>query len=425
MELNPVQNSVESLMERGVKIPLPATVYIGPEVDIDRIAGDNVTLHPGTRIIGKNSLILPGTTLGEEAPVTLDNCYIGSDTRLKGGFFQDAAFAGKNSFGSGAHVRGGTILEEDASAAHTVGLKQTILFPFVTLGSLINFCDLLMAGGTSRKNHSEVGSSYIHFNYTPNQDKATPSMIGNVHQGVMLDQPPIFLGGQGGLVGPRTLAFGTVIAAGTICRKDELRPGRLLMGGGMKSTSFPMAQNIYRDIVLVFEKNCKYIAGLCALFAWYRQVRSLFCTDSHSRWLLQGMQNTLKKCIVERIHRLDGFCTKLNSSLELLLQASGCRETSLTKAHSVLIAQWPKIRYKLEDSILMESYPAVPESFLRTVEQGIDVCGYHYTKVIQSLTPDMHILGSDWLEKIQKSVAEKVGIGVFVNLKASERQDAV
>ena len=123
MELNPVQNSVESLMERGVKIPLPATVYIGPEVDIGRIAGDNVTLHPGTRIIGKNTLILPGTTLGEEAPVTVDNCYIGSDTRLKGGFFQDAAFAGKNSFGSGAHVRGGTILEEDASAAHTVGLK--------------------------------------------------------------------------------------------------------------------------------------------------------------------------------------------------------------------------------------------------------------------------------------------------------------
>jgi UDP-N-acetylglucosamine/UDP-N-acetylgalactosamine diphosphorylase len=52
-------------------------------------------------------------------------------------------------------------------------LKQTILFPFVTLGSLINFCDIFMSGGSDRKNHSEVGSSYIHFNYTPNQDKAT------------------------------------------------------------------------------------------------------------------------------------------------------------------------------------------------------------------------------------------------------------
>ena len=30
-----------------------------------------------------------------------------------------------------------------------------------------------MAGGTSRKDHSEVGSSYIHFNFTPDGDKTT------------------------------------------------------------------------------------------------------------------------------------------------------------------------------------------------------------------------------------------------------------
>ena len=77
-----------------------------------------------------------------------------------------------------------------------------------------------MSGGTDGKNHSEVGSSYIHFNYTPNQDKATPSLIGDVPAGVMLNQPPIFLGGQGGLVGPVRIGHGTVIAAGTIYRKD-------------------------------------------------------------------------------------------------------------------------------------------------------------------------------------------------------------
>jgi UDP-N-acetylglucosamine/UDP-N-acetylgalactosamine diphosphorylase len=86
--------------------------------------------------------------------------------------------------------------------AHAVGLKQTILFPFVTLGSLINFCDCLMGGGTSRRNHSEVGSSFIHFNYTPRQDKATASLLGDVPRGVMLDQPPIFLGGREESSGP-------------------------------------------------------------------------------------------------------------------------------------------------------------------------------------------------------------------------------
>lgn len=53
-----------------------------------------------------------------------------------------------------------------------------------------------MAGGTSRKDHSEVGSSYIHFNYTPDGDKTTPSLICDVPRGVMLNQPPIFLGRQ-------------------------------------------------------------------------------------------------------------------------------------------------------------------------------------------------------------------------------------
>jgi bifunctional UDP-N-acetylglucosamine pyrophosphorylase/glucosamine-1-phosphate N-acetyltransferase len=88
-----------------------------------------------------------------------------------------------------------------------------------------------MAGGTSRKNHSEVGSSYIHFNYTPNQDKATASLIGDVPKGVMLNQNPIFLGGQGGLVGPCRIAYGTVIAAGSVYRKDQLTPDRLVFDG--------------------------------------------------------------------------------------------------------------------------------------------------------------------------------------------------
>ena len=191
-------------------------------------------IHAGCRLFGKSTLIMGQTQIGYESPVTIQDCQLGPRVALKGGFFKESVFLEKASAGSGSHVREGCIFEEEAKIAHTVGLKQTILFPFVTLGSLINFCDCLMAGGTSRKNHSEVGSAYIHFNFTPNQDKATPSLVGDVPKGVMLDQLPIFLGGQGGLVGPSRLAFGTVIAAGTIFRKDEIRPGRMLFEGAGK-----------------------------------------------------------------------------------------------------------------------------------------------------------------------------------------------
>jgi bifunctional UDP-N-acetylglucosamine pyrophosphorylase/glucosamine-1-phosphate N-acetyltransferase len=211
---------VRLLIEKGVNIPNPLSVDIGEEVDIARISGDGVVIYGGCKVYGKKTLIMSGARLGYEGPVTIEECHIGPNVELRGGSFCNSVFLQDANMGYGAEVRDACILEEQANGAHVVGLKHTILFPFVTLGSLINFCDCLMAGGTSRRNHSEVGSSYIHFNYTPNQDKATPSLIGDVPRGVMLNQSPIFLGGQGGLVGPSRLGYGTVIAAGVIYRGD-------------------------------------------------------------------------------------------------------------------------------------------------------------------------------------------------------------
>ncbi len=172
--------TIKKLIQKGVQIRNPAGVEIGAEVDPDNVSGNGVVIHTGCKIFGSSTVILQGARLGFEGPATVVDCQIGPQVELKGGFFQESVFLQKSKMGYGAHVRSGTILEEQASGAHTVGLKQTILFPFVTLGSLINFCDCLMSGGTSRKDHSEVGSSYIHFNFTPNQDKATASLIGDV-----------------------------------------------------------------------------------------------------------------------------------------------------------------------------------------------------------------------------------------------------
>jgi len=177
---------IEKLLKKGVNIPNPDSVEIGSKVDTDRISGEGVVIYSGCKIFGGSTLILKNTRLGYESPVTIENCQIGTNVDLKGGFLKEAVLLDRVSIGCGSHIREGTILEEEASIAHTVGLKHTILLPFVTLGSLINFCDCFMSGGTSKKDHSEVGSSYIHFNYTPNQDKATASLIGDVPNGVML-----------------------------------------------------------------------------------------------------------------------------------------------------------------------------------------------------------------------------------------------
>src|SRR2546430_17141891 len=97
------------------------------------------------------------------------------------------------------------------------------------MGSLINLCHLLMAGGMPREDHSEFGSAFIHFNFTPwgkSGDKATPSLIGDVTAGVFLRERRIFLGGQSGMVGPRAVGYGSMTGAGPGRRRD-VGAGRL------------------------------------------------------------------------------------------------------------------------------------------------------------------------------------------------------
>jgi len=401
-------NIVKALIKKGINLPNPESVYISQDVNPDRISNENVTIYAGCKIMGEHSLVMKNSQLGYEAPVTIENTLVGENTRLKGGFFKGAVFAGDNSFGSGAHVRDDSILEEEANAAHTVGLKQTILFPFVTLGSLINFCDCFMAGGTSRKDHSEVGSSFIHFNYTPNQDKATPSMMGDIHQGVLLQSKPIFLGGQGGLVGPVRINYGCITAAGSIIRKNELKSDKLLLGGSFKDVSIPRQFNVYTNVRHIYNNNIYYIAGLIALKFWYIHIRTLFTYDALSRALIQGMQDNLNRCIVERINRFNDFCGKLNRSKKILLS-----KTKDNKSNSILIHDKAMACSKHAIERFMASYESQPinrdgERVIAAVSNQIDRTGKKYIPVVQSLEDKACGTISQWLWKIENQIVEKL-----------------
>ncbi len=373
---------IEKLLKKGVNIPNPDSIEIGSEVDTDRISGEGVVIYSGCKIFGSSILILKNTRIGYESPVTIENCQIGTNVELKGGFLRQAVLLNKVSIGYGSHIREGTILEEEASIAHMVGLKHTILLPFVTLGSLINFCDCLMSGGTSKKGHSEVGSSYIHFNYTPNQDKATASLIGDVPNGVMLNQKPIFLGGQGGLVGPCRLAFGTVTAAGSICRKDELRPDRLIFEGLRKSGNIPFMSGIYQSLKRIMVNNIIYIANLIALMQWYLHVRSKFISDDFPDVLFDGLKEKLNMAIDERIKKLKEFCQNQPDFYGI--------EESFNKMR------------------LNEGDKSLRYTFLKHIDSGIEKSGMNYISVIKGLEDKSSELGTKWLQGIVDSVTEKI-----------------
>jgi len=404
------QSKIQQLIRKGVRIDRPETITIGEEVSCDQISDNRVVIHSGCKVYGSHTVIMSGCEIGYEGPVTIENCQLGPDVKLNGGFFSHSTFLGKTSLGSGAYIRGGCLLEEEANVAHTVGLKQTILFPFVTLGSLINFCDCLMAGGTDRKNHSEVGSSYIHFNYSPNQDKATPSLIGDVPKGVMLNQSPIFLGGQGGLVGPVRIGYGTVIAAGTIYRKDFIKGDRLLFAGSNIKKQQPLYFGLYPGIKRIITNNINYIANIIALRRWYIDVRSLFLRGNPiEKALYQGALEKIEMVISERIKRFKEVVDKMPRSIELYKKMM--KEHVLQTQQDLrreIFEQWSHIEQFLTDSYKKEGNLEKRDAFLDLIQQKIDENGKHYIEVIKGLGNAGAAIGTEWLQGLVDEINDQI-----------------
>jgi hypothetical protein len=373
--------AIEALLDKGVNIPNPLSLDIGAEVDVDRISADGVTIHPGCRIRGGRTVISAGVTLGSEGPVTIEDCRLGPNVSLKGGYAVNAVFLEGAKLGLGHQVREGTLLEEEASGAHCVGLKQTILFPFVTLGSLVNFCDCLLSGGTSRSNHSEVGSSYIHFNFTPRGDKATASLFGDVSRGVMLREPPIFLGGQGGAVGPVTVGYGSVIAAGSVLRGD-VPDGQLAIVGSPPSTQVPFNQSIYRDVKPLVAKNVVYIANLRALQEWYQYARApFFAAQEFGELIYEGTLEILAAALSERGKRLEAMVAKVSPDDE---------DRARLREH---IAELCRV-------LLTEPLATPSPEELFTVLAQAAASGTPYIAAVRNLSANYVATSTAWLEEI-------------------------
>lgn len=397
---------VREIIAKGVRIAAPFSVEIGEEVSLDRISGREVVLYSGTKIYGSQTLISAGVKIGGEGPATVVDCQLGRQVELKGGFFKSSVFLDKAILADGAHVREGTLLEEETKAGHTVGLKQTILFPFVALGSLINFCDCLMAGGTGRNDHSEVGSSYVHFNYTPQQDKATPSLIGDVPRGVMLDQPPIFLGGQGGMVGPLRIDYGTIITAGTVWRRDSAG-AKLLHGGESRPLRQDYRAGSHGDIRRKVYNNIIYIANLLALQQWYLHVRGpFFRKQEMGEALMAGARHLLASALGERLKQFRVFSEKMHKTVAIG-ESRGGGEGDIFRRQLELAEKWPEMeacfQAPLDEDDLVRYRDIFLEMFLKQRLQSDD-----YIAVIGALNADARQAGTRWLQRIVDQVSGRV-----------------
>jgi acetyltransferase-like isoleucine patch superfamily enzyme len=297
-----------ALTARGVSIVDARQTFVGPEVDLERIH-PSATLYPGTRLHGRRCYLGPNVELGREGPAVLVDSVLAEGAAVASGYVEGAVLLDGARLGANAHVRPGTLLEEQASTAHAVGLKHTLLLSFVTLGSLINFCDCLMAGGTSRSDHSEVGSGFIHFNFTPwgaQGDKATPSLIGDVVRGVFLRERRIFLGGLAGLVGPARVGYGSIVAAGQIVRRDIDDDSFVLRA--VRAIDRHLEPGWSDRLQPRLRQNVAYVAQLFALRQWYREVRlARIAPDDPRRIPVAAGADIIEQAIIERRKQLARF----------------------------------------------------------------------------------------------------------------------
>lgn len=306
-----IEARLAHLVSKGVIIDDVRQVFIGPEVDLENIQ-PGTRLFPGVRILGKDSVLGRHAVVGSEGPATLDNVALDDQAEIASGYVTNTVLLRGARIGSNGHVRACTLLEEEASTAHAVGLKQSVLMSFATLGSLINFCDAIVAGGTSRPDHTEIGSGCINFNFTPwgeRGDKATPTLLGNVYDGALLDNDRIFLGGLSGVIGPAQISFGAVTVAGQIIRQDV--KSNTLLSTAPRNIEGPVNLRSRVFSERKYQHNLDFISNLFALREWYRQVRLPKLPDvqglNYKKSIIGFAITLIDQMISERLSRLSEY----------------------------------------------------------------------------------------------------------------------
>jgi UDP-N-acetylglucosamine/UDP-N-acetylgalactosamine diphosphorylase len=393
---------VEQLQARGVLIHAPGATVIR-DVKPDRIE-PGVEIFPGCVIRGPETLLGRGTRLGRAGGGTFEDVRTGRDVDLYSGCFQNAVFLDGVIVRGHAEMRGGTLMEEESEAAHHVGYKMTITMPWVIAGSLVSFCDALVAGGTGRKDHTELGSCLALYNFTPRGDKHA-SLFGDVPRGVFLRAARIFVGGQCQVVSPVQVGYGAVLAAGCAVRRD-VAEGQLY-GEPARAVSRPFVPELYGDLERPLRVGVEYLANLRALDAWYAEVRLPGAAPFDWK-LYQAARKQLGAGVAERLKRLDRLLARLPRSLSLHQEAlavapaaeGAAWHQARIREHERAVQRWPEVRDALAEPPALDGLPGLDAVAAAFSAQRVRQPGAGYLSLVQGLDDARVAAGQADLQRV-------------------------
>jgi UDP-N-acetylglucosamine/UDP-N-acetylgalactosamine diphosphorylase len=226
----------------------------------------------------------------------------------------------------------------------------------------------------------------------------------------MINEPPIFLGGQGGIVGPIRIAYGTVVAAGTVVRKEILKENTILLGYATYSKTMPYHQGLYANIKKIVSLNTIYISNLIALRRWYVDVRSRFMKYGPlERALLEGALEKLDEAIAERLRRLGQVANQMPRSIETWRKLTSTSVANGTvQKKQEFFERWPDMEQVFKDSLHHEGNPSQRDAFLSIVEKATNQRGKSYLGVVKGFDKTEAVLGTTWLQGLVNEISGSI-----------------
>lgn len=378
---------IEALRSSGVVVWSADRVFVGPEVPLERIEPQAELMNAVIR--GERSAIGAGAKLGTSGPAVLDNTQVGRRVEMGAGSYRETTLLEGVKVRGFAELRQGTVLEECAELGHNVGLKHTFFSAGTVAGSLINYCDVLVTGGSSRQDHTEIGSGAIHFNFDPRGDKFG-SLIGDA-RGVLLRQRRIFIGGNTGLVAPVQIGFGAVIPAGGTVRRN-VAPDCIYQDTQQthpESTDKSFDPDVYYDMSRKLLETAALCGNLSAVEVWYQAIRLPFC-DEFEALLCRGVLNNIRLHLEHRALELD----KVIGKLARLVESADGGRTPFRSQHRSIV----QLRGHIFTLLTKRSVAEAPTDFLeafRLARRRTD----HGT-AIRELPTTIASLAEDWMARI-------------------------
>jgi bifunctional UDP-N-acetylglucosamine pyrophosphorylase / glucosamine-1-phosphate N-acetyltransferase len=373
------------LAQQGVKVWGPERVYVSEDVRLDRISAGAMLVN--ATITGAATFIGAGTQIGVSGLARVHDAQIGHSVVLGAGSYENCVLLRGSKARGFAEFRQGTVLEEEAETGHNVGLKNTVLMLGVVAGSSINFCDVLLSGGSSRSDHSEIGSGVVHFNFDPRGDKFG-SLMGDA-TACLLQSRRIFLGGNSGIVAPVHLGFGTVVAAGSTLRHDV--SANQLSRGDPAGLNCEYDVERYFDLRRKFCNTAKLVGNLHALGAWYQNIRQA-CAASDNRLLYAAAVQEFDRHIKRRVHELAKVVGKLDRSLSKPCKRE--QDRVFEKQHRKLIAN----REHIDSFLLDGSYADVPAILLSEYTENRRT--REHMQSVHDLSEEASGVAARWIQEI-------------------------